>query len=84
MNDNTLSKFFSRFESVNFAEVLQDSGVKGAQETLDAKILDCYNQCCPMKTKIISIEDQLKPRITRPIKEKVKKYIIISLHSSNF
>ena len=58
---------------MNIAEILQGSDVNRALETLDAKILDCYNQFCPIKTKIISIKDHLKPWITRPINEKVKK-----------
>ena len=65
INGNTLTNFYSSFESVNFPEILQDSNVNRSLETLDANISDCCNQCCPIKTKIISIKPQLKPSITR-------------------
>ena len=65
INEHILNNFYSSFESMNFPEFLQYSDVNRAPETLDAKIFDCHNQCCPIKTEIISVKDQLKPRITR-------------------
>ena len=69
---------------MKFAEFLQDSEVNRALETLDTKISKCYNQCCPIETKIISVKDQSKPLITRPLKQKGKKGMIIFFIQTKF
>ena len=42
-------------------------------ELLNEKIINCYNLCFPIKIKVISVDDQLKPGINSQIKENTKK-----------
>ena len=73
INEATLNNFYERFRSEVATFPLDDSNVDFSIELLNEKILSCYNYCCPIKTKTISVKDQKKPWITSEIKESIKK-----------
>ena len=73
LNEATLNNFYERFRSEVATFSLDDNNVDFSIELLNEKILSCYNYCCPIKTKNISVKDQKKPWITSEIKESIKK-----------
>ena len=65
---------------MNFEEILLESYVNCALDSLVSKTLYFYNQCYIIKTKIISHKDVLKPWATRLLKEKLKiRHLYLSL-----
>ena len=67
-----------------FCEFLRDASDENfdtddAIEVLHQKILDSYNLCCPIKTKIIYKNNDDKPWITNAIKKNIKKHNLFIL-----
>ena len=58
---------------MNFEELLCEPDADRATSLLHTKILEAYNESCPIKTKTVSVKDQLKPWITNSVKTKIKK-----------
>ena len=73
INEATLNNFYERFRSEVATFSIDNSNVDSSIELLNEKILNCYNYCCPIKTKTISVKDQIKPWINSQIKENIKK-----------
>ena len=66
MNETTLNNFYQKFSLI-------ETDINKALVKLDNKIMECYNECCPIKTKIISSKDQIKPWINQSIKNNIVK-----------
>ena len=73
LNDRALDSLKYSFENLNFDEVLYGSDYDQSFIILHEKILQTYNQCCPIKTKIVSYKDSEKPWITNDIKRNMRK-----------
>ena len=52
---------------------MNESHINEALVKLGNKILECYTECCPSKSKIISSRDQIKQWINRSIKNNILK-----------
>ena len=50
-----------------------ESDINEALIKLVNKIMERYNECCPLKTKVISNKDQIKPSINQSIKNNIVK-----------
>ena len=59
---------------------MTETDINEALINLNNKLLGWYNECFPLKTKIISSRDQNKPQINHSIKNNItkwqKKYIL--------
>ena len=73
INDETLDKLYHKVASANFSDVLSEGDVDSAVISFHNKLLNFYNECCPIKTKSISVKDQLKPWINPQIKTLIKR-----------
>ena len=73
INEATLNNFYERFGNEIACFPVDGDDIDVSIELLNEKILNCYNLCCPIKTKVISVKDQLKPWINSQIKENIKK-----------
>ena len=69
VNETTLNKLYHKFSMIDTTHILNECDNNEALTKLDNKILECYNECCPNKTKIISNKDQIKPWINQSIKK---------------
>ena len=58
---------------IDSSQIMTKSVIKEALIKLDNKIMECYNECCPVKTKTISSEDQSKQWINQPMKKNILK-----------
>ena len=71
-NEDTLNKLYSMLDSYDFSNLLDDDDVNGSVSQLTNIINNCYNICCPMRTKTISHKSKLKPWITNEIISNIK------------
>ena len=73
MNETTLNNFYQKFSMIDTTQLMIETDINEALIKLDNKIMECYNECCPIKTKIISSKDQIKPWINQSIKNNIVK-----------
>ena len=84
VNELTLGSFYSNFSLLNMHDVLSEPDVSSGVAMLHEKLLTCYNESIPLKKKVISVKDQLKPWITPVIKSSIKRrHHYFSLYKQN-
>ena len=71
-NETTLDSFFYSLQSSNWNDINTDNDLESCVVKLHDKILEHYNNCCPIKTKLISYKDVKKPYITSALKTEMK------------
>ena len=52
---------------MNFEELLCEPDADRATNLLHTKILEAYNESCPIRTKTLSVKDQSKPWFTNSV-----------------
>ena len=83
-NETTNLNFHDRFMSMNLDEILSEADPDRATSILHSKILEAFNESCPIKNKTISVKDQMKPWITHDVKLKIKKrHTFVTLRKQN-
>ena len=60
-NETTKNCFHNKVMSMNLEDLLSEADVDHATSLLHTKILEAYNDSCPIITKTISVKDQIKP-----------------------
>ena len=73
INEETLSNLYDKVASTNFSNVVEEEDIDNAVLLFHENLLQMYNECCPIRTKSISIKDQLKPWINTQIKSLIKR-----------
>ena len=73
INDTTLGHLYETISSIDFSYLTSYHDTSLAIEELNSIVDDAYRNCCPLKTKIISYKDSLKPWITKEILICIKK-----------
>ena len=53
---------------IDTTHLIVETDINEALIKLDNKIMEWYNECCPIKTKVISCKAQIKPSINQSIK----------------
>ena len=56
---------------IDTTHLIVETDINEALIKLDNKIMEWYNECCPIKTKVISSKDQTKPWINQSIKSNI-------------
>ena len=69
----SLDGLLAVFGDCDFETVLNTDNINDAVSSLDSVLWDCYNRCCPIKSKQISQKSILKPWISDRILQKIKK-----------
>ena len=54
---------------IDSTHLMIETDLNEALIKIDIKIMEFYNDCCPIKTKVISSKDQIKPWINQSIKK---------------
>ena len=57
VNDETLSHINEKVASTFFSVVVQEEDTEKAVVLIHENLLQMYNECCPIKTKPISVKD---------------------------
>ena len=73
MNETTQTIFYENFSKIDTTLLLIENDINEALIKLDNKTMDCYNECCTIKTKFISFKEQIKPWINQSIKNDMLK-----------
>ena len=58
---------------IDTTHIMKESDNNEALTKLDNKILECYNECCPIKTKTISSKNQIKQWTNHSIENNIIK-----------
>ena len=61
INDETLCNLYDKVASTSFSNVVEEEDIDNALLLFHEILLKIYNECCPIKTKSISVKDELKP-----------------------
>ena len=61
INETTLNDFYQEFSMKDTTQIINEPETNEALIKLDKKTQECYDECCPIKTKTISGKDQIKP-----------------------
>ena len=68
MNETKLNNFYQKFSMIDSTQLMNETDINEALIKLDNKIMDRYKECCPIKAKVISSKDQIKPWIKQSLK----------------
>ena len=71
--ESNLINLADRFQNYINIDQLVNLNVDESIETLHSILLDCYNTCCPIKTKTLAQNNQYKPWISVEILSQIKK-----------
>ena len=58
---------------IDTTQLMNETDINEALIKLGNKMMECYNECCLIKTKIVSSKDQIIPWIYQSIKNNVVK-----------
>ena len=72
-SDARLEALKTKFNSMNLNAILPAIDISQDLDRLENKILQLYNTFCPVKHKILSYKDRLKPWISFDIRQSMKK-----------
>ena len=71
INETTLNIFCQNFSIIDTTHLMIETDNNAALIKLDNKLFECYNECFPIKTKVISSNDQIKPWINQSTKNDI-------------
>ena len=73
VNDETLCHLYDKVTSRNFSDVVEEENIENSVFLFHENLLQMYNECCPIKTKSISVKYQLKPWINPQVKALIER-----------
>ena len=73
INETTLEFFYEKCSMIDTTHLMIETDINEALNKVDNKIMECYNECYPYKTKVISNKDQIKPWIKQSIENDIIK-----------
>ena len=68
-----MNNFYPETSMIDTLQIKNETHINEALNKLDNKILECYNECCPIKMKFITSKGEIKPWINQLIKYNILK-----------
>ena len=75
VNEKSLDNLTVKVQSINLETCLLETDVDRATSLFHDKLLTAYNDCCPIRSKLVSHKDQAKPWISTSIKRDLKRRV---------